>query len=111
MNQTSRWIFCTLGGLLVTLFLYTAVSAQGNWNRADRRAAGNAQVQQAMQNAWLAESIVASRESATGRTFDPAYRASLKNSLASLPPTQLESLHYAGSGGASAMPSVTAAPV
>jgi len=99
MNKTSRWIFYTLGGLLVTLFACNAVYAQGNWTRNSQRAASNALVQQAMQNAWLAESVVASRESATGRSFDPVYRASLKNSLASLPTKELESLRYAGSNG------------
>jgi hypothetical protein len=99
MNKKSRWIFYTFIGLLVTLFAHTAVYAQGNWTRTSKRAASNAQVRQTTQNAWLAESIVASRESATGRSFDPVYRTSLKNALASLPTTQLESLRYAGSEG------------
>jgi hypothetical protein len=99
MNKTSRWIFYTLGGLLVTLFAHTAVYAQGNWNRNNERAASDAQVQQATQNAWLAESIIALRESTMGRSFDPVYRASLKNSLASLPTQEIESLQYAGSEG------------
>jgi hypothetical protein len=99
MNRTSRWIFYTLVGMLVTLFAHTAVYAQGNWNRNNELATPNAQVQQAEQNALLAESIVASRESAMGRSFDPVYRASLKNSLASLPTKEIESLQYAGSEG------------
>jgi hypothetical protein len=97
MNKTSRWIFCTLVGLLVTLFAYTAVHAQSNWDRNSERAAKNAQVQQAMQNASLAESIVDSRESAMGRSFDAGYRAKLKNSFALLPTKELDSLRYAGS--------------
>jgi len=97
MNKTSRWIIYTLGGLLVTLFAHTAVYAQSNEIRTSRRAAAHARVQQATQNTWLAESVIALRESATGRRFDPAYRASLKNVLVSLPATQLESLRYAGS--------------
>jgi hypothetical protein len=96
MNKTSRWIFCTVVGLLVTLLAHTAIHAQGNWNRNSERAASDAQVKQATQNAWLAESIVASRESAMGRSFDAVYRASLKNSLASLPAKEIESLRYAG---------------
>jgi hypothetical protein len=99
MNKTSRWIFCTLIVMLVTLFAHTAVYAQGNWNRNSERAASDAKARQATQNAWLAESIVASRESAMGRSFDPVYRASLKNSLASLPTKEIESLQYAGSEG------------
>ena len=99
MNKTSRWIFYTLVGLLVVLFAHTAVYAQGNWNRNSKRTASHAKVQQAMQNALLAESVVALRESAMGRSFDPVYRASLKNALATLPTTQLESLQYAGSEG------------
>jgi hypothetical protein len=99
MNKTSRWIFCTLVGMLVTLFAHTAAYAQGNWNRNSERAASDAQIQQATQNAWLAESIVASRESAMGRSFDPTYRASLKNSLASLPTKEISALQYAGSEG------------
>ncbi len=96
MNM-SRLIYCTLVGLLMTLFSHTAVCAQGNLNR--NIAASNAQVQQATQNTWLAESIVASRESASGRSFDPVYRASLKNSLALLPAGELESLRHTGSKG------------
>jgi hypothetical protein len=96
MNK-SRLIYCTFVSLLVTLFAHTAVCAQGNLNR--NIAASNAQVQQATQNAWLAESIVNSRESATGRSFDPVYRASLKNSLASLPMNELDSLRNTGSKG------------
>jgi hypothetical protein len=99
MNKTSRWIFCTLVVMLVTLFAHAAACAQGNWNRNSERAASDAQVQQAMQKTWLAESIVASRESAMERTFDPVYRASLKNYLASLPTQEIESLQYAGSEG------------
>jgi len=99
MNKTSRWIFYTMGGLLVTLFAHTAVYAQGNATRTGRSTASNTRVQQATQKAVLAEAIVAMRESATGRRFDPAYRASLKNALAALPTARLESLQYAGGGG------------
>lgn len=97
MNKTSRWIFFTLGGLLVTLFAHTAVCAQGNLTRTNKSAASNARVQQTMQKAALAESVVALRESATGRRFDPAYRTSLKKTLASFPTARLESLQSAGS--------------
>jgi hypothetical protein len=106
MNTTSRWIFCTLGGLLLALFAHTAIYAQSNWTRTSKSVALNAQAQQTTQKAWLAESVVASRESAMGRSFDPIYRASLKNTLASLSMTQLESVQYAGSEGSLGMDAV-----
>lgn len=99
MNKASRWIFCTVGGLLTVWLLNTSVCAQDNWNRNSPRSSSDAQVQQAMQNAWLAESIVAMRESASGRSFDPAFRASLKNTLAKQPTARLESILNAGGEG------------
>lgn len=99
MDRTSRRIFFTLGGLLVTMLVQSAVHAQGNWTRTRNHAEADAQVRQTIQKTDLAESIVASRESALGRTFDPAYRVSLKNALASLPAARLESLRYSGGDG------------
>lgn len=43
----------------------------------------------------LAESIVTQREVSSGRSFDPAYRVSLKQDLATLPVGKLESLERA----------------
>ncbi len=100
MKKTNGWMYSTVSGLIMTLLAYTAVCAQGNWTQANETASSNVrQARQATQNAWLAESIVASRESAMGRSLDPVYRTSLKNTLASLPTTQLELLRYAGSEG------------
>jgi len=98
MNKTSLWIFCALG-VLLTLFAQTAGHAQGNWTRTRKSATVNAQIQQATQNARLVESVVAERESAMGRSFDPVFRVSLKNTLASLSATQLESIQRTGSEG------------
>jgi hypothetical protein len=99
MNKTSRWILYTLGGLLVTFLAHTAVYAQGSVTRANKSAVSNARVQKATQKAVLAESVVALRESATGRRYNPAYRASLKSALISLPTARLESLKNAGGKG------------
>jgi hypothetical protein len=47
-------------------------------------------------NRILAESLVARREAALRRAFDPAYRAQLLEAISALPPAELEAL---GSGG------------
>ncbi|MHB8773032.1 MAG: hypothetical protein ACYC7J_18720 [Syntrophales bacterium] len=99
MNKTRPLVFWMLAVLLVTLFAPTAVHSQDSLNLNSQPTASHAQLQQAMQNAWLAESVVAARESVTGRSFDPAYRASLKTALAKLPTTRLESLRYSGGEG------------
>ncbi len=98
MNKASPLICCLLGVLLVTLFAHTSLYSQDNLNVTSALTASDAKIQQAMQNAWLAESIVSARESASGRSFDPAYRASLKSALARLHTTRLESLQYGSLG-------------
>lgn len=101
----SRLIPC---GVLVLLFSLGAhavgyaqqgASYHPRWPGADEQVSAEVAARDAAQRAKLADAVIALRESARGRNFDPAFRVSLKSDLLQLPVATLESLQNAGGEG------------
>ena len=87
MRLWGVYVVCalTLCGVLV---VGSNANAQSNATTGAQEAA---QAQEAAHKEAIAESIIAREEAASGRAFDPGFRAQVKNGLASLSLTALES--------------------